>query len=68
MQIKEKINSPPLQITPLMFFNNSPHKSHGTGFACLLSAVFTAFKVSCSDGRLKLSLVELVRLRLIFRI
>ncbi|RNA13838.1 hypothetical protein BpHYR1_050282 [Brachionus plicatilis] len=24
--------------TPLMFFINSPHKSHGTEFACLLSA------------------------------
>ncbi|RNA43970.1 hypothetical protein BpHYR1_022586 [Brachionus plicatilis] len=32
--------------TPLVFFINSPHKSHGTEFACLLSAVFTTFKVS----------------------
>ncbi|RNA21998.1 hypothetical protein BpHYR1_007502 [Brachionus plicatilis] len=30
--------------TPLKFFINSSHKSHGTGFACLLSAVFTTFK------------------------
>ncbi|RNA44645.1 hypothetical protein BpHYR1_017603 [Brachionus plicatilis] len=39
--------------TPLMFFINSPHKSHGTGFACLLSAVFTSFKqlldISCKN-------------------